>query len=70
MVRIVSARNYVKGETEVRVFADAILNKRVFQAGEVIAAISRVCPRTASERVVELDTDFPRASKTALRRAA
>ena len=40
VVRIVSAGNYVRGEAEVRVFPDAILNKRVFQAGEVIAAIS------------------------------
>jgi uncharacterized protein (DUF3084 family) len=40
VLRIISAGNYVQGETEVRVFADLALNKQVFPAGEEIATVS------------------------------
>ena len=40
VVRILSAGNYVQGEQEIRVFADTIVNREVFQAGEAIATVS------------------------------
>ena len=40
VVRIISAGNYVQGEKEVRVFADATPNQQVFQRGDIIATIS------------------------------
>ena len=40
VVRILSAGNYVQGEQEVRVFADTIVNREIFQAGEAIATVS------------------------------
>jgi uncharacterized protein (DUF3084 family) len=40
VLRIISAGNYVQGETEVRVFADLALNKQIFSAGEEIATVS------------------------------
>ncbi|MFB8788683.1 MAG: DUF3084 domain-containing protein [Potamolinea sp.] len=39
VVRILSAGNYVEGEKQVRVFADAALNQVVFQAGDILATI-------------------------------
>jgi uncharacterized protein (DUF3084 family) len=40
LVRIISAGNYVMGESPVQVFADVIPNRVIFQAGEVLAVIS------------------------------
>ncbi len=40
VVRMLSAGNYVQGEKTVQVFADAVLNQRIFRAGETIATIS------------------------------
>ncbi|MEA5510973.1 DUF3084 domain-containing protein [Crocosphaera sp. UHCC 0190] len=40
VVRIISAGNYVKGEKEVRVFADVVLNQKIFSEGETIATVS------------------------------
>jgi uncharacterized protein (DUF3084 family) len=40
VVRILSAGNYVQGETQVQVFADAALNQVVFQPGDLLAAVS------------------------------
>jgi uncharacterized protein (DUF3084 family) len=40
VIRIISAGNYVQGETEVEVFADLALNQQVFKSGEEIATIS------------------------------
>jgi uncharacterized protein (DUF3084 family) len=40
VVRIVSANNYVEGEKQVEVFADAALNQTIFQAGDILAAVS------------------------------
>lgn len=39
VVRILSAGNYVEGEKQVRVFADAALNQVVFQAGDILSTI-------------------------------
>ncbi|MEM8828986.1 MAG: DUF3084 domain-containing protein [Cyanobacteria bacterium P01_G01_bin.19] len=40
VVRILSAGNYVQGETSVKVFADLVLNRQVFPEGEEIATVS------------------------------
>lgn len=40
VIRIISAGNYVQGETSVKVFADLSLNKQVFPEGEEIATVS------------------------------
>ncbi|ACK66091.1 conserved hypothetical protein [Rippkaea orientalis PCC 8801] len=40
VVRIISAGNYVQGEKEVRVFADVVLNQKIFSEDETIAAVS------------------------------
>ncbi|HAJ58235.1 MAG TPA: DUF3084 domain-containing protein [Cyanobacteria bacterium UBA8543] len=40
VVRILSAGNYVEGEKQVQVFADAALNQVIFQAGDVLATLT------------------------------
>lgn len=40
VLRIISAGNYVQGETDIRVFADLALNQKIFPAGEEIATVS------------------------------
>ena len=40
VIRILSAGNYVQGETGVKVFADLSINKQVFPEGEEIATVS------------------------------
>lgn len=40
IVRILSAGNYVEGEKQVQVFADAALNQLIFQAGDVLATMT------------------------------
>lgn len=69
VVRILSASNYVKGEKEVRVFADALLNQEVFQADEVIAAISVDSSRLSIEDIQEQLDWLMAASQFRARRA-
>jgi uncharacterized protein (DUF3084 family) len=40
VVRMISAGNYVKGEKEIRVFADVVPNQKIFDADETIATVS------------------------------
>lgn len=40
VVRIISGGNYLKGETQVRVFADITLNQRIFLQNQMIASVS------------------------------
>jgi uncharacterized protein (DUF3084 family) len=40
VVRIICAGNYVRGEKEVRVFADVVTNQKLFNRGDAIAAVS------------------------------
>ncbi|XHU96584.1 MAG: DUF3084 domain-containing protein [cyanobacterium endosymbiont of Rhopalodia gibba] len=40
VVRIISAGNYVEGEKEVRVFADIVVNQKIFNQEETIARVS------------------------------
>ncbi len=58
VVRVISAANYVVGEKQVQVFADAVLNKVVFQQGEVVAATSvdpqRMNTQQSRQRIEQL----------------
>ncbi|MCT7951530.1 DUF3084 domain-containing protein [Ancylothrix sp. C2] len=58
VVRIISAANYVAGEKQVQVFADAVLNRVVFQPGEVVAATSvdpqRMSVQQSRQRIEQL----------------
>lgn len=40
VVRLLSAGNYLQGESTVQVFPDAVLNEQVFRQGDVIASLS------------------------------
>lgn len=40
VVRVISAGNYVQGEKEVRIFADIVPNKKIFDEDETIATVS------------------------------
>ncbi|MFW6359799.1 MAG: DUF3084 domain-containing protein [Chroococcales cyanobacterium] len=57
VVRILSAGNYVEGEPQVRVFADVALNEEVFQAGEVLAAVS-IDPTTMTQQEIQEQLDL------------
>lgn len=69
VVRILSASNYVKGENQVNVFADVLLNQEVFQTGEVIAAISVDVSRLSIEDIQEQLDWLMAASQFRARRA-
>lgn len=53
VVRIRSAGNYVKGESEVRIFADLTVNKQIFEAGDEIATVSIDSQKMNNEDVQE-----------------
>ncbi len=57
VVRILAAGNYILGEQNVQVFADAIRNQVVFEAGEVVAETS-VDPSEMSEKEILQRLDF------------
>jgi uncharacterized protein (DUF3084 family) len=50
-VRIIAAGNYLVGETQVQVFADAVLNQAIFSEGEVLAETS-ADPTTMSQQEI------------------
>jgi uncharacterized protein (DUF3084 family) len=57
VVRILSTRNYLRRETKVSIAADVILNKKVFNKGEVIASLQfkpSQQPQETAERVSRL----------------
>jgi uncharacterized protein (DUF3084 family) len=57
VVRILSTRNYLRRETKVSIAADVILNKKVFNKGEVIASLQfkpSLQPQETAERVSRL----------------
>lgn len=56
VVRILSAGNYVEGEKPVQVFADAAPNQVVFQAGDVLAAVS-TDPSTMTKEQIQQRLD-------------
>ncbi|NEP13139.1 MAG: DUF3084 domain-containing protein [Symploca sp. SIO2C1] len=51
ILRILSAGNYVKGEKQIQVFADAVLNQVIFEAGDVLATISIDASTMANEEI-------------------
>ena len=69
VVEILSAGNYVRGEKKVRVFADAAQNQKVFNRGEVIAAVSVQPSKTTRERLQERMDLLLAASQFRARRA-
>jgi uncharacterized protein (DUF3084 family) len=57
VVRILSTRNYLRRENKVSIAADVILNKKVFNKGEVIASLQfkpDLQPQETAERVSRL----------------
>lgn len=52
VIRIISAGNYVQGESEIRVFGDLALNQQIFTAGEEIATVS-IDPQNINRQEVE-----------------
>ncbi len=57
VVRILSTRNYLRRENKVSIAADVILNKKVFNKGEVIASLQfkqSLQPQETAERVSRL----------------
>jgi uncharacterized protein (DUF3084 family) len=61
VVRILSAGNYVLGETEIRVFADVVLNQKVFEEEQVLAAVS-IDPQNMTEEDIQKRLDLLLAS--------
>lgn len=54
VVQILAAGNYLRGEKQVRVFADVVPNREVFEAGEVVATVAiESSERVASEHLQE-----------------
>ncbi|MEB3830604.1 DUF3084 domain-containing protein [Phormidium sp. CCY1219] len=53
VVRILSAANYLLGETQVDVFADAVVNQVVFQEGEIVATTSVEPAQMSAEEIQE-----------------
>jgi uncharacterized protein (DUF3084 family) len=69
VVRILSANNYVEGEKEVQVFADAVPNQRVFQAGELLATISTDASTMTNEEIRQRLEQLLAAAQFRARRA-
>jgi uncharacterized protein (DUF3084 family) len=53
VIRILSAGNYVQGESQIQVFADLALNQQIFKAGEQIATVSIDSPNISRQEVQE-----------------
>lgn len=69
VVRIISAGNYVMGESPVQVFADVTPNRVIFQAGEVLAATSADPTNMTEEQLRERIELLIAASQYRARRA-
>lgn len=69
VVRIISAGNYVMGESPVQVFADVAPNRVVFQAGEVLAATSADPAKMTDDQLRERIELLIAASQFKARRA-
>lgn len=53
VVRILSAANYLLGERQVDVFADAVPNQAIFERGEVVATTSVTPSKMSAEQIRE-----------------
>jgi uncharacterized protein (DUF3084 family) len=69
VVRILSAGNYVEGEKQVQVFADAALNQVVFQEGDILATVSTDASTMTKEEIRQRLDLLLSASKFRARRA-
>ncbi|HEY9633571.1 MAG TPA: DUF3084 domain-containing protein [Coleofasciculaceae cyanobacterium] len=69
VVRIISVGNYVVGEKEIQVFADAALNQIVFEAGDVLAAVSTDSSTMTNEQIQQRLEQVVAASRFRARRA-
>lgn len=69
VVRIISAGNYVMGESPVQVFADVAPNRIIFQAGEVLAATSADPAKMTEEQLRQRIELLIAASQYRARRA-
>jgi uncharacterized protein (DUF3084 family) len=68
-IRILSAGNYIRGESTVQVFADVTPNRIVFQAGEVVAATSTNPSTMTQEQLEQRIEQLIAASQFRVRRA-
>lgn len=69
VVRIVSAGNYVEGEKEVQVFADAALNQVVFEAGDILATVAADASTMTNEEIRQRLEQLLAAAQFRARRA-
>ena len=69
VVRILSAGNYIRGESAVQVFADVTPNRVVFQAGEVVAATATNPATMTQEQLEQRIEQLIAASQFRVRRA-
>ncbi len=69
VIRILSAGNYIRGESAVQVFADVTPNRIVFQAGEVVAATSTNPSSMTQEQLEQRIEQLIAASQFRVRRA-
>lgn len=69
VVRLLSAGNYVQGEKQIQVFADAALNQVVLNANDILAAISIDASTMADEKIQQRLDQLLAASQFRARRA-
>lgn len=69
VLRILSAGNYVEGENQIQVFADVALNQMVFEAGDVLAAVSADSSSMTNEQIRQRLDQLLAASQFRARRA-
>ena len=69
VVRILSAGNYVEGEKQVQVFADAALNQVVYQAGDSLASVSTDSTKMTNEEIRQRLDQLLSAAQFRARRA-
>ncbi|MBD2015923.1 DUF3084 domain-containing protein [Microcoleus sp. FACHB-53] len=69
VVRILSVGNYVEGEKDIQVFADAVANQVVFPAGELLATISVDASTMTNEEIRQRLDQLLAAAQFRARRA-
>ncbi len=69
VVRILSAGNYVEGEKQVQVFADAVLNQVVFQSGDILATVPADASNMTNEEIRQRLDQLLAAAQFRARRA-
>ena len=69
VVRILSVGNYVEGEKDIQVFADAVPNQVVFQTGELLASVSADASTMTNEEIRQRLDQLLAAAQFRARRA-